>query len=61
MDSMRTRVGKIGRKKSVSGSGTKDSQVTEREEFIYELYKFLDNHIVRCPSRQTGKVCYQLI
>ena len=60
MSGMRTRYGKLSRRKHKSGKGVDDDEMddslTERDNWIYEHLKFLDNHIVRVPSRQSGKV-----
>ena len=42
-----------------SGKGVDDDtdeELTERDHWIYAKLRFLDNHIVRVPSRQSGKV-----
>ena len=59
MNGMRTRYGKLSRKKNKSGKGVDDDtdeELTERDNWILDNFKFLDNHIVRVPSRQSGKV-----
>ena len=56
---MRTRYGKLSRLMKKSGKGVDDDtdeELTERDHWIYAKLRFLDNHIVRVPSRQSGKV-----
>ena len=55
MKSMRSRVGKLSDARKKSGQGADDS-MSERDKFIYDNFSFLVTHIVRIPSRQTGKV-----
>ena len=49
---MRTRYGKIAAKKSGQGF----SELSDRDKVIFDTFVFLDNHIKRCPSRQSTKV-----
>uniref|UniRef100_UPI00358EE98D uncharacterized protein n=1 Tax=Myxine glutinosa TaxID=7769 RepID=UPI00358EE98D len=51
-ESMRTRYGKITALKSGQGAV---EELSERDQTIYNTYRFLDTHIKRCPSRQSAK------
>ena len=51
-ETMRTRFGKISTKKS--GQGAK--QLSHREKFIYNNFRFLKTHIKRTTSRQSDTV-----
>ena len=50
---MRTRYGKLSKIKSGQGA----SQFTERDQMIFNTFKFLDSYIRRIPSRSSQKVC----
>ncbi|XP_063865407.1 uncharacterized protein LOC135103308 [Scylla paramamosain] len=50
IDGMRTRFGRLCATRSAV------MEMTEREQWIYTTFRFLQPHIVRCPTRQSKKL-----
>jgi hypothetical protein len=50
---MRTQFGRLSNPKSGKGN---EEEKTERDQWIYTTFAFLEKHIYRVPSRSTGKV-----
>ncbi|KAG0729875.1 hypothetical protein GWK47_029426 [Chionoecetes opilio] len=51
IESCRTRLGKI----TESRSGQAALKLTDRDKWIKQMFGFLEEHIVRCPTRQSAK------
>ena len=49
---MRTRYGKLKNMKSVQAA----PEFTEQDQYVFNLFQFLDRHIKRVGSRQSAKV-----
>ena len=61
IDSLRSQHGRLTNQKT----GQAREDMTERNQWIYDTFSFLNTHIVRVPSRSSGKVitmkCFHLI